>query len=848
MSICEKTAIKVTDLSKSFNCKSFLTLRDRILGTSDLKSNFTALCNISFEIRKGEKVGILGQNGSGKSTLLQIIAGTMSPTSGNVYSSGRLNALLELGSGFNPDFTGLENIYLNGAILGFKKKEIDSILDEIIEFAEIDSFINIPVKTYSSGMRMRLAFSVQAYTNPEIFIIDEALAVGDQFFKKKCYDKLNQLIDSGTTILFVTHNEETLRQLSDRVLLLHEGNLIFNGTANDAINQYRFIENNRKRNKIINKNFRKHYVKQKQQKWIHKVSTLDEKKTPKSNFSLNENILIRIEGKIEDHQNLLSLGLRIRNKEGIKIHSWATRNQDRVRLKTNSNQPVFNVDFKGKNHFLVYFSLENNLGPNLYFIEAFVISYEESNRAEEKILEWKNDASSFRVDNLNDYQVFGGVVNLSMTASWKEICEGVNYREIYNEYWKSPDRVGSDSFDNPKFIISEILQLKPLGKVLDIGCGNGKLVNLLHERGEDIIGIDASDTVIDLCNKQNGRFMQASVLDLPFEDNSFDTLISTDCLEHISEEDLKIGVIEMARVTKKQLYLRIAVRPDRDRKWHLTVKSRIWWEKLFLKSGLRLHPLKQQFTNFECLENEKKEILVVLEKMPLEVLKEYPESWLLERRDLHADMLRESNRRSDAHIARYQLAKNICPRHGLILDAACGLGYGAHILGSNNKNSKIIGMDVSEEAVLYARKNFSPFNNNLSFKKVDVEEVGEIFNPDSFDLICSFETIEHLKSPDIFIQGIQKVLKKDGKFICSVPNMWINEQGVDPNPHHQEVYDFEKLISLVGKYLKPCRVYSQIAGNGIRCRENPRTLKEYNINSNLNEIESEWCILVATQN
>ena len=199
---------------------------------------FWALRDISFKIRPGEVVGIIGRNGSGKSTLLQIIAQTLSPTSGEVRVSGRLAALLELGSGFNPEFTGRENIFLNGYILGLKQKEILERYEQIVEFADIGDFINQPVKTYSSGMFVRLAFAVQAHVDASVVIIDEALAVGDVFFRQKCYARLEQLRNSGAAILLVSHSMTDIEQYCERALLLEQGTLSFIGESSEATKRY----------------------------------------------------------------------------------------------------------------------------------------------------------------------------------------------------------------------------------------------------------------------------------------------------------------------------------------------------------------------------------------------------------------------------------------------------------------------------------------------------------------------------------------------------------------------------------------------------------------------------------
>lgn len=184
---------------------------------------FWALRNIKLEVRKGETIGIIGRNGSGKSTLLQLIAGTLTPTTGTIESQGRIAALLELGSGFNPEFTGRENVYLNGAILGLSQEEIKSRFNEIAAFADIGDFIEQPVKFYSSGMIVRLAFAVQAMVDPDVLIVDEALAVGDERFQRKCFKRLRELKAQGTSILFVSHSPQQIIELCDRAVLLEQG-------------------------------------------------------------------------------------------------------------------------------------------------------------------------------------------------------------------------------------------------------------------------------------------------------------------------------------------------------------------------------------------------------------------------------------------------------------------------------------------------------------------------------------------------------------------------------------------------------------------------------------------------
>lgn len=199
---------------------------------------FWALRDVSFEVRRGETVGIVGCNGSGKSTLLQLICGTVTPTHGNVETAGRISALLELGAGFNPEFTGRENIYLNGAVLGLGRAEIDARFDKIAAFADIGSFIEQPVKTYSSGMYVRLAFAVQASVDPDILVVDEALAVGDERFQRKCFARIESLKANGAAILFVSHSPAMVTQLCDRAILLDKGSRLLFDSPTEVIKAY----------------------------------------------------------------------------------------------------------------------------------------------------------------------------------------------------------------------------------------------------------------------------------------------------------------------------------------------------------------------------------------------------------------------------------------------------------------------------------------------------------------------------------------------------------------------------------------------------------------------------------
>ena len=238
------TALRVENVSKQY--RIYATPTDRLKesltrGWVKKHREFWALKDISFEVEKGTTTGIIGPNGSGKSTLLQIITGTVEPTHGEVWHEGRIAALLELGSGFNPEFTGIENVFMNASLMGFSRRETEALLPEIERFAEIGQFIHQPIKTYSSGMYVRLAFSIAISASPEILIVDEALAVGDAIFQHRCTRRLKQMQDAGVTVLFVSHDAAAVRALCSRAILLHGGTIVDDGHPQDVLNRYQKI-------------------------------------------------------------------------------------------------------------------------------------------------------------------------------------------------------------------------------------------------------------------------------------------------------------------------------------------------------------------------------------------------------------------------------------------------------------------------------------------------------------------------------------------------------------------------------------------------------------------------------
>lgn len=236
--------ITVEDVSKEFTLRNAHTLKDRLVwsftGRRDqISSQFRALDGISFDVNEGDSIGLIGFNGSGKSTMLKLVSGVMQPTSGSIRVRGRMAGLIEVGAGFHPDLTGRENVFLNGAILGMTKDETEEAFDDIVAFSEIEQFIDTEVKFYSSGMFLRLAFSVAVHTHPDIFLIDEILAVGDEPFQRKCLDRIHEMQDEGASLVIVSHDLEMIKQLCNRGVLLEHGRLIVDGTAEEAVDRLR---------------------------------------------------------------------------------------------------------------------------------------------------------------------------------------------------------------------------------------------------------------------------------------------------------------------------------------------------------------------------------------------------------------------------------------------------------------------------------------------------------------------------------------------------------------------------------------------------------------------------------
>lgn len=470
----EEYSIEVSGLGKRYEV--YGTPRERLkelvipplqklMGAQPSKygQEYWALRDISFRLKKGESFGVVGRNGSGKSTLLQLITGTLAPTEGSVVTRGRVAALLELGSGFNPEFSGRDNVYLNGMLLGFTRAEIDDRFDKIAAFADIGPYLEQPVKTYSSGMLVRLAFAVQVQIEPDILIVDEALAVGDALFQKRCFNRIEKLLSDGVSLLFVSHDQESVRTLTHRAVLLKEGREVAQGTSSDVLLAYRKLLHEEESayfsslvpDQVIaaaaepaemvgetgavqvefeamaadvapaealtvpGRTDRMSFGDGGMQ--VVNVQTFDSNGDRSAIFYPGDRIRIRIECVSRIESDKINVSVRIRSREGIKIYSWGTLNQDMAILAGLSQGGLYwKRRIKAGETFEVWMEFDCALGVNLYEIQAAISHEDTPDYSAQRILHWRDEAAFFQVMMRQDEYFFGGMSDLRMQASWQD--------------------------------------------------------------------------------------------------------------------------------------------------------------------------------------------------------------------------------------------------------------------------------------------------------------------------------------------------------------------------------------------------------------------------------------------
>jgi lipopolysaccharide transport system ATP-binding protein len=397
------------------------------LGMRRYHSDFLALDGVSFDVRKGETVGIIGPNGSGKSTLLQLICGILKPTAGTLEVHGRISALLELGAGFNPEFTGRENVYFQGAIQGLDKAAMDSRFDDIAAFADIGQFIDQPVRTYSSGMFVRLAFSVAAHVDPDILVIDEALSVGDALFQKRCHVRIKELQKQGVTLLVVSHDHELIRNLTSRALLLQDGKSVYWGDTKEATHQYRKIlheseARGRAKTTPTTSSLQDTHVRTAEYgiggAKIVSLRVLDATGQPCTTFFPGDKICFELCAVIEAPLDHLNLSIVLRTVQGLKVYSWGTFNQDIAVWAGRQVGPVFwERSFQAGQRIGAMLTVECNLGAGTYEVQAVVSRELDRQFGSQQVLHWRDEIGSLRVEMDPRQYVFGGVCDLRGEAT-----------------------------------------------------------------------------------------------------------------------------------------------------------------------------------------------------------------------------------------------------------------------------------------------------------------------------------------------------------------------------------------------------------------------------------------------
>jgi len=369
-------------------------------GAKPRHTDFWALQDISFEVESGEMLGLVGPNGCGKSTLLQIVSGILQPTTGRVVTRGRIAALLELGAGFNPEFTGRENVYLNGELLGLSRAEIDKSMPSIEAFAEIGEFIERPVKEYSSGMYVRLAFSTAIHVDPEILIVDEALAVGDAVFANRCVRKFQELRERKVTVLFVSHDLGLVKQLSDRAILLYRGRIEAQGRPSDVINRYIGLvlekqEPAERKDERIRASFRHGDGASE----ILEVQLLNARGEPALSVASGEPVTVRVRSRFHQARRDPMVGLLIRTRIGMDVYGTNT-----------SIEHASLGDFQAGDELEVDFAIECWLTPQSYTLTVATQNADGSSH------DWLDDAIAFDVV---DTRVAAGVANLRAKVAWR---------------------------------------------------------------------------------------------------------------------------------------------------------------------------------------------------------------------------------------------------------------------------------------------------------------------------------------------------------------------------------------------------------------------------------------------
>jgi 2-polyprenyl-3-methyl-5-hydroxy-6-metoxy-1,4-benzoquinol methylase len=374
-------------------------------------------------------------------------------------------------------------------------------------------------------------------------------------------------------------------------------------------------------------------------------------------------------------------------------------------------------------------------------------------------------------------------------------------------------------------LVEAVLPLFGVGPALVIGSDADHLTGMLRGRAVPTTRLDETDLTA-----------------LPFKDGLFRAVIVCDALEQAPADALGEIARELHRVSGRYLFVRVTTKATGAGAPITTQWARQPWEDCFLQAGFMRHPLGFDVTSYEALEYEGPRILLTFERLPAGVQHRFSLAELKAERNLHMDMLRESGRRADAHIARYHLAAHFVRPGDRVLDAACGLGYGSAVLHDATLAQSVEGLDNSTFAVEYCRSECGAHRPRTSFVCGDITDL-ERRETNSVDVVVSFETMEHIEDPGAFVRTVARLLTPGGRFICSVPNRWVDETGTDPNPYHLHVFDRKKLLAVCGQFLRFEQLYGQTAGNGFKKTEQRRLLTPVSLSDR--DADPEWWVLVA---
>lgn len=423
----------------------------------------------------------------------------------------------------------------------------------------------------------------------------------------------------------------------------------------------------------------------------------------------------------------------------------------------------------------------------------------------------------------------------------------------HNEFWSQAAAPTAAHLALQSQLAHTLIEHAGRGTLLDVGCGEGHLVAELVRQGVDAQGVDLSLAAIRRAPPAiASRLQVASARQLPFADQSFQTVTAIHLLEQLSPAEIAPVLAELYRVSRRTVLLRIHTQSEFSGPLFQLSQNRAAWEKLCFEAGFRKHPAYYHLHDYESLQQDATSILIPLEKIAPSTLQQYPLACLAEERGLHMDMLRESGSRSDAHVIRYQVAADYVRVGDRVLDAACGLGYGSHLIARNTKAVSVLGIDGSEFAVDYANRNFGNEELGVRFEVGFLPECLEVIPSDSVDVVLSFETLEHVANPEALLAEFQRILAPGGRIVASVPNDWRDETGCDPNPHHLHVYNSESFRNQIAAKFDVEWFYAQSAD---RCKHldaplvwkpKPRTLIKISPSDPL-QVEAEWWLAVASK-